>query len=285
MSTKAKRDLLWIDAHGIADPLPAALIRPNNQLDLAALPDLAEENDLAALDLMDLLYVAFTRPEIRLYAGVFGRATRGLDAAMTQQLELKPGTDQVIGSRERAPAPKQEPADGAWNLTPSIGRERTKPVLRLEAPEDWDPADPDPHRSLGRAMHAVLARIHIPDDLSKAVAAEAPRWGLRPSEQEDLRVRLQTILGLPAVLPFFAPGLVVHAEADLIDANGQLHRPDRIISDGSTMRVLDFKNGLPKPEHEQQVRTYAGLLRTIGHAHVTAHLLYLREGVLIDVPT
>ena len=285
MSTKAKRDLLWINAHGVADPLPAALVRPTKPLNLVALPELSEENDLAALDLMDLLYVAFTRPEIRLYAGVNGKATSGLDAAMTQQLELTPGTDQVIGKRERASAPKQERAEEAWSLTPSMGHERTKPVLRLEAPEDWDPANPDPHRSLGRAMHAVLARIHIPDDLSKAVADEAPRWGLGPVEQEDLRVRLGNILDLPAVRPFFAPGLRVQAEADLIDANGQLHRPDRIVSDGSAMRVLDFKNGLHQPEHEQQVRTYAGLLRTIGHAHVTAHLLYLRDGILIDVTT
>ncbi len=283
MNTRAKRDLLWIDTHGIADPLPAALIRPNKPLDGVALAELVEENDLSALDLMDLIYVAFTRPEVRLYAGVDGRAKVGPDAVLAKQLELVPGEDKVFGARAPALAREQERPEGAWHLSPSMGRGRTKPVMRREAPEDWDPADPDPHRSIGRAMHAVLARVQVPQDLSKAIADEAPRWGMLPAEQDDLRIRLHAILELPAVAPFFAPGLRVHAEADLIDANGQLHRPDRIISDGSTLRVIDFKTGAHATEHEQQVRTYAGLLRNIGHALVSAHLLYLRHGVLIDV--
>jgi ATP-dependent exoDNAse (exonuclease V) beta subunit len=284
MNTRAKPDLLWIDTHGIADPLPTAVIRPSVLLESAQLHEVIAEKQLTALDHMDLLYVAFTRPEIRLYAGVNGKAKSGLNADLTVQLELDLGEDKVIGARAPAPVKSTDTTEGVWHLSPGLGQGRTRPVLRLEAPEDWDPADPDPHRSLGRAMHAVLARIQVPDDLPAALAEEAPRWGMRSAEQEELRARLRIILESPAVAPFFAPGLHVHAEADLIDANGQLHRPDRIVRDGSTLRVVDFKTGTHKPEHEQQVHNYAGLLRTIGHPLVSAHLLYLREGVLIDVP-
>ena len=53
------------------------------------------------------------------------------------------------------------------------------------------------------------------------------------------------------------------------------HRPDRVITDGKQMIVIDFKFGKPKPEYHEQVRQYMALLQEMGHQNVTGYLWYV----------
>ena len=153
----------------------------------------------------------------------------------------------------------------------------------MEAPEQWDPADPDPFRSHGRALHAVLARVRIPSDLEGAIDAEADAWGLKTEERSAMRERLAPLLARSDLRPFFGPDLHVRTEVALIDAKGHAHRPDRITDDGTTTRVLDIKTGARSDDHHRQVGAYLRLLRELGRPAVTGHLLYVAEGSLVEV--
>ena len=201
---------------------------------------------------------------------------------MLEFLHLEPGGDWTGGKRGPAVHKKQK-AQGSFSLAPSFPRERVSLAIRREAPEQWDPADPDPFRSHGRAVHAVLERVRVATDVEEAVIAEADVWGMNNAERDALRDRLIALLELPALAPFFAEGLNVRTESTIIDATGHAHRPDRITSDGERTRVLDIKTGALAEHHQKQVRDYAQLLRDLGDNNVSAHLLYVRDGQVVDV--
>ena len=156
-------------------------------------------------------------------------------------------------------------------------------ALRREAPEGWDPADPDPYRSHGRAVHAMLARVHTPADLPEAVAMESTSWGLSPDVTAAIAKQLEALLAKPELAPFFREGLEVHTESTLLNAEGHAVRPDRVVREGDVFRVLDIKTGAPSEKHADQVRAYTELLHVIEGKPVEGYLLYVSDGMLVPV--
>jgi len=283
MVTTSKRDHLWIDPRQSVPELPAALVTPNAALDELGIPEIQEEKELGTLDVMDLIYVAFSRPVLRLYAGFDGGRKSGPGPEACKVLGLEPGDRTERGVRSPAPAKKTNADDGLCDLDAPMPTGPARIRIRQEAPTNWDPADPDPFRSRGNLLHAILARTHVAGDLEAAVDAEAVAAGLRDEESAAIHQRLAALLARPDIAPFFAPGLRTRTEATLIDAHGHAHRPDRITTDGTVTHVLDIKTGAPSPMHHEQVALYMHLLRDLGEEHVTGHLLYVGDGILVEV--
>ncbi|MBS1583272.1 MAG: UvrD-helicase domain-containing protein [Bacteroidetes bacterium] len=275
-------DLLWIDpGPGLQGP-PSALVRMKEPLTTFGIPEIDEEQRLRALDDLDVLYVAFTRPEQRLYAGVDGQSSDRFAKALRAHLGLEPGGSRTFGTR--APALiKPERTGDTFTLAPATPDPHRTLAIRREAPTEWDPADPDPFRAYGSALHAVLARVRTPADLAAAIEAEGNIQGWAAEERTAIRERLDTLLARPELAPFFGEGLTVHTETTLIDASGHALRPDRIVREGEQVRVLDIKTGAPSDRHQAQVRGYADLLRQVEGTAVEAYLLYLNEGALVPV--
>jgi hypothetical protein len=61
-------------------------------------------------------------------------------------------------------------------------------------------------------------------------------------------------------------------------------RPDRVMSDGERMIVVDFKFARPNQKHEEQVQNYMEQLRLMGHSQVEGYLWYVYENKILPVP-
>ena len=74
-------------------------------------------------------------------------------------------------------------------------------------------------------------------------------------------------------------------EASIVDAAGEIRRPDRVLisESGDRVIVIDYKFGQKRPSHKQQVRTYTALLRQMGYPHVEGWLWYLSPGEVVEV--
>ena len=283
MAARGPRDAVWIDPRSVVADLPAALVKASKTLASLEIPELVEEIALSRLDQLDLLYVAFTRPEHRLYAGFDGGKKSGTGADARAVLGLGSGDIREYGTRLSAPQRKARKEGSTVILSASGPFTPVQLAIRLEAPEHWDPADPDPFRSHGKAIHAVLARVRVTSDLDAAIDAEAGAWGLSKKDKLSMRTRLAALLSKPELGYFFGQGLQVRTEATLIDRDGRAHRPDRITSDGTTTRVLDIKTGAASGGHHEQVALYMRLLVELGESRVTGHLLYVGNGTLVEV--
>lgn len=273
----------WIEPDGAIPELDIALVRGSKELNEAELPEMQEENELRLLDILNLTYVAFTRPEQRLYGLLSESATDEVSKAILAHLDAH-GTDGVLelGTRSKPWHTKaSKPSEYLHDV--SSGDALGSLVLRFEAPDDWDPADPDPKRAFGNAVHFVLERVHGPGQLDDAVA-EAIATGMLTAEAAAmLGSELKALLHSPEVRPWFDERSDVRTEATIITSEGKALRPDRVIFSEGLVRVLDIKTGRPDPAHHEQVRDYMERLAQLGHQRVEGALLYVGHGTLETV--
>ncbi|MCB9183476.1 MAG: UvrD-helicase domain-containing protein [Flavobacteriales bacterium] len=283
-STARHGEHLWISPSEADAGLPFALVTDSTTLRDLGLPESEEERDLRILDAMDLLYVAFTRPVQRLYALVPERGADDVTKAVLDYMDASGASESLIlGERS-----------GPWRVKPTAVSERFDAMpnntgrglaaLRSEAPETWDPADPDPLRSQGNLIHELLSAVRHAQDLPAVIERMISRGELTGEEGHAIEARLLPLLSSPQLADWFGPRVDSRTEATIITAEGQVQRPDRVVFEGGGARVLDLKTGAPAESHAKQVRSYMNLLRELGYAPVEGALLYLSTGELQPIP-
>jgi len=280
-STGNHGELFWVRPGDAVPELDIVLIREGKLSKAAELPELQEEEGLRTLDAMNLLYVAFTRPEQRLYAFVPEAndvITKALLAFAAAQPDLT-----CTGAEAEPPRKKRNTTTGA--LLRDVSSDAALPTItmRFEAPEDWDPAYPDPARAYGTAVHEALERTKSATDLEASLQVAVTAGDLTAEQAAQLLERLGPWLSSDAMAPWFAPHLDVRAEAALITADGHTLRPDRLVFDGDQVRVLEIKTGKALTKHVEQLRSYLHLLRDLGYAQVDGAIWYVGDGHLEHV--
>ncbi len=73
-------------------------------------------------------------------------------------------------------------------------------------------------------------------------------------------------------------------EVGIIDSDGGLHRPDRVVigPDGD-VTVVDYKFGSDHPGYAAQVRRYCALYRSLGYASVKGYLWFVASSIVTPV--
>ncbi len=229
--------------------------------------------------------MAFTRPEDRLYALLPEGSNDPFMKevlAFWQEQQATAGTAPAFG--DRVPARIGRERIGTTGELPVLPLGTgDAPPIRYTAPAAWEPYDPDPSRRTGQLTHAVLARIHTPEDLPHAVHRFVAGGQLTSVEGERLMRSLESLLQRADLQAFFGKDLTVMTEAPLITGDGHSQRPDRVVYGPAGWAVLDVKTGSPSVAHHEQVRGYMGSLAAITREEVTGALLYVKEGDLIPV--
>ena len=275
---------LWVDASEAAPQLGSALVEERQALVEAGVVEAVREKESRVFDEVNLLYVAFTRPEQRLYALSARKGADAVTKALIDHVEGHLASDELQLGKRLAPQ-ASKPMEAAAFLEPSAQAGMRDLPLRLEAPEADDIADPDPQRRRGNLVHEALSRTADAGGLAAAIAGLLREGVLEQTEADGMRAELSELLARDQVAPWFAPSLQVRAEATIIGSDGHAYRPDRVLIDGDRARVLDIKTGAPSPSHHEQVKGYARLLRELGFARTEAALLYTRAGTIAHVDT
>lgn len=274
-------ELFWVDPGAAVPELDVALVRDNKTLRNAGIPELVTEEGLRILDEMNLLYVAFTRPEQRLYAYV-PDSNDPMNKALIEFINTSPD---LVSDRGSAEKPRRTtlaaPSEPLINVT--SGGDLPALTIRFEAPEDWDPEAPETHSAFGTAVHAVLASSRTMDDLPMAITRSVAAGDLTSAQAELLLRTLGPRIQANDLAPWFAPLADVRSEAALITSDGNSIRPDRMLIEGDRIRVLEIKTGNPSDDHTDQLRGYFELLRELGHVHVDGAIWYTATGAFIPL--
>ena len=154
--------------------------------------------------------------------------------------------------------------------------------------------EPDDRQSsyiqLGNILHQLFSQIKTADDV-EAVLKQLEFDGVLYDDvvtREKLQEMLNKRLNHPKVASWFSGKWKLFNECSILHVNpttGEVmtHRPDRVMTDGQQMIVVDFKFGQPKPQHIDQVKQYMQLLTQMGHAHVTGYLWYVYSNKIEEV--
>lgn len=252
-----------------------------------------EENLKTSLDNLNLLYVAFTRPQYRLYIITFhGRksSSRFADYILAASEQLAPDTAEenehtrlyrwgntvpkkAIASKHKEAqrgvslAPNPDPLlpwEGAVRIRLGVGRFLRADRLTQEAAA-----------SAGELLHEALARVHVTADVPQAVAQLVSKGLLAQQDAAVFSSAVTEKISESVVASWFDGSWQVQTEASIILEGGKVLRPDRVIQKDNTIIVIDYKTGLPRDSHQKQVAGYVSAIRDLSpEAEVKGCLYY-----------
>ena len=279
--------------------------------------DSEEEILQNAIDNLNLLYVAFTRAGKGLFVigKEYGPVRRSHLLSQTLPLiaetlgeDVQQTTDDaksVFEYGELLPYQADEKEADYLNVfTPRTTdirmelteREKQKPDRFHQSNQSIafthseDESEQERYIKLGNLLHKLFSSIRTTDDAEGAIRQMEQDGLLSPSTitAESLRRMLDKRWATPQVKDWFSGRWRVFNECTILslDADGcevERRRPDRVMTDGREIVVVDFKFGTPHPDYEQQVRGYMQLLRDMGHRQVSGYLWFVYTNRIVEV--
>lgn len=133
----------------------------------------------------------------------------------------------------------------------------------------------------GNLVHHVMSTINYDEDLPQAIDSITANSALSSPEKQKLEKAVSEIVTHPHLQPFFTKNYDVFTEKEIIDIDGKIHRPDRLmVKDGKTS-IIDYKTGIPSQSNEHQIKTYGKVLEKMGFVVENKILAYINEKVTI----
>jgi ATP-dependent exoDNAse (exonuclease V) beta subunit len=292
---KPGKDSFWLS---LDDPLipefPSGMVSNNKALKDTAFSDVyTEEQYRTQLDNLNLLYVATTRPEERLYI-----------LASSWKDDAKPGGDfsemlawylheagqrpdekgrLMMGTalpRTASPKELQKESVGLSDFISAGWQDRIR--IRSAAREAWS-EEQLKKQDTGVLIHTVLSRIQTAEDMEAALFSVHAEGLINSEQMDEIRILLLALMNHETLKPLFAKGVRARNEAEILVAKGGAFRPDRIIYAGDRTVILDYKTGKETPSHHEQVENYASILKEMGEKNVEKYLVYTDEMNVVKV--
>lgn len=141
--------------------------------------------------------------------------------------------------------------------------------LSLRASEYFD-CDISPRRR-GMELHDMLSKVDTLEDLEMACRGDEESF-------KYLSGHIDKVSGYH----WFDGTYRSANESSIVDRDGSVHRPDRILVDDSGKKavIVDYKFGVRKSSYLEQIAIYASLLKEMGFADVEAFLWYVDKDIV-----
>ncbi|MFD1551280.1 hypothetical protein DNU06_12835 [Putridiphycobacter roseus] len=281
-SPKLDRQQIWVIAPG--ERLPAYFVKTTKYLAETPLKDLYEiEKAKFELDTINMLYVAFTRPEIALF--ITGDMSSTVVKNQIEPLVKNMPDFSLIGDTYRygelinyKPAKKVSKEKFEIQF---LKQKMNKPSLSYKSALEWDIESLDEKRNFGTMVHHVLSILKTPQELPSKLKELAIKQGLTNKEVIALEQYISPLFKNERFAAYFTPEAM--NETALIDNHGMKFIPDKIIQTATEVLVVDFKTGQNSPAHLKQVGQYIKLLKDMGHDNVNGELCYTEGMTFITV--
>lgn len=297
--TKLTKPKMWKKLDEDTMGLPVMQLRKGEECDtIFGIDEYAEECALTALDEANILYVGQTRPEEALYlildkkrdkteeekkkkedkkkedgaANVFNYSLLLEDFINNNSTEFTDKGDWLWYGDATHTMPETPKSETVTDDTvPSIPVSGFSQASLVPAEIETE------QQEIGIAVHHYFETA----DRFPKTEAEAEKWPLAEDQpyKEEIRAALKSLTRNKGLLPYFADGLTVLKEVNLLTADGERRRPDRVVQWNGETVVIDFKTGEPteesKKKYRKQVDEYVRILNEMGFPNVRGELLYL----------
>ena len=139
------------------------------------------------------------------------------------------------------------------------------------------------NRMKGVVLHDILSRIKTAEDLHESVRMSVLAGDLTEQEAEVAEAMLASRLAEVDDRGWYHDGEVLN-ETSLINSDGQIYRPDRVVLRDGKVVIIDYKFGEHDDKYIGQLRKYADIWRRMGYADVQAYLWYVVSGDIVEIP-
>ena len=143
---------------------------------------------------------------------------------------------------------------------------------------------------MGNVLHSVFSQINTAEDIDRVLQQMQADGILYDANLSYERVRkmLHERLEDSRVADWFSGHWKLFNECSILSVDAETdevvsRRPDRVMTDGKQMIVVDFKFGRQHEEYREQVETYKSLLRRMGYEDVRGYLWYVYHNRIEEV--
>ena len=85
----------------------------------------------------------------------------------------------------------------------------------------------------------------------------------------------QVCCGQYSDLLFGTENCIIKNEVEIWQANNNVLRLDKLIINGKYADIVDYKTGLPKKEHQEQINNYATIVEKMGYKVRKTQIIYI----------
>lgn len=276
---------IWVDveAGGGEEPtVPTAFVELGEDTPTRFEAQRRQEAAKTEVDELNVLYVAFTRPQEQLYVFCESPSEKKKDSG-ARSLKYNdllycyaPDGLKLGNENFRHQADNKDEGPQVERLERLSFAEWSKKV-RVASPSEKSVNELLEKRiRFGNYAHDLLSYIGTSDDVEAAERRFFAATPVADDERQELADYVRKVLSHPQTARFFVAGVEYLNECELV-TEGQRLRPDRVVTaDGKTW-VVDYKTGAPLQEHKDQVARYCAALRRMGRENVQGCLVYLKD--------
>jgi ATP-dependent exoDNAse (exonuclease V) beta subunit len=288
---KLSKDGQWIELEDLpgTEPLDISWIRISKALQETSLEYIYEEEQgKTLLDILNVMYVAFTRAVDKLFvfSQVPGKTSKGdnVPALLVNFLTHENvfsekesiytfGDDHVAENTEVSGDVKEASAEIFKEYMSSPWTEKVnirslqlekKPVLQSEESSER-----------GSWMHDIMEKIHSEKDVEKVLNQLLQTGQVDETEKKKLKSQILSIINNPVISSWYTESLDARNECGMYDEKGRFFRADRVVLQNTTAVIIDYKTGDPYPHHTRQINNYASIIKQMGYSDIKKYIVYL----------
>ena len=239
-----------------------------------------------ALDALNTLYVAMTRPEKELhiisydpnktsntYADLF------VEYVSTHHLPKRDDNQYISGelTANRAISPPgQSTKTAKWMVNPNVD-------ATFRKSNQFGNQDKNNAVDFGYVFHEIMARIYVKTDVEDAIQYAHSQGNIGGDQIDQLQNLIDQLVDHKELECFFNPNNVQYNERTLLRPKGSPLRPDSfVVLPNKAVAIIDYKTGKPRPEHKDQLLEYASFFEKMGYQITQKTIVYVDQKVSLE---
>ena len=239
-----------------------------------------------ALDALNTLYVAMTRPEKELhilsykpkklsntYADLFVEFVNKNDLSQCADHQYISGEFSTNKARSLQDQPIKTVK---WIVNPNVDApfRTTSSLLNQDKNNAVD---------FGYVFHEIMARIYVKTDVEEAVQFAHSQGSIGTDQIKQLQNVIDQLVHHKELENFFNTNNTQYNERTLLNPDGSQLRPDCfVVLPNKSVAVLDYKTGKPRPEHKDQLQEYASFFEKLGYQISQKTIVYVGQKVSLE---
>jgi len=293
-SKRLTRNFHWIDKPKAADiRISKILMKMTSDLEQTELEQhYLKERNKSVLDDVNLIYVAFTRAMERLYVYTSDQAGTGTIASeVLSSLSIMNALSEngIYELGQKEPKAYTETADLTqyFSIEPVKARTREQNLKVAFEFRKYRSTANNEALKYGKAVHELFSQIETQKDIEPAMEKALQEGFLSHDEVAHLEEKIARLFKLELMSYWFSETSEKYLEKELVNDQGDILRPDRIVIESDQVDVIDYKTGLVDKKnyskYVNQVRQYMSALHAMGYANVKGYIIAMDEEKVLHV--
>ena len=233
-----------------------------------------------SLDNINLLYVALTRAEDRLYVYPNSDYRRGntykyfIDYFNSKK--IKDHSLFCLGKKIKQDVSKTHPQVAQnYKFISYSWRNRLKIKNKYFFNKDIKTKY---SINRGNLIHDIMAEINTSKDLSEVINHYVRKGLLNKKAVGQITSQINNVLNHSQIKHLFKSNIKAFSEYSILSKNGEVLRPDRVVLHSKELvSLIDYKTGEERKAHYIQMKKYETVLLDMGFQKVEKYLVYLTK--------